>query len=279
MLALVIAIVCGTCFSLVMRHSQRLGRDQFAIMTINHFVAFAAALVLARSCLRPSPPTLMIATIAGILFVAAYVVLLHSMDLKGVGIANAFGRLAVLIPVVATVLVWHERPHLTEGAGGLLALTAMPLLSLDREGTGGKLKRRQVPILLALFVGQGLCLLTSKWFHSTGLQAERPLYFALVFGIAGIASVGCWLIWSRRCGWSEVAFGVPMGLMNVANAMALVFALDKLPGSVVFPVFAALTLALVTGAAAWLWKEIPGPLGRWGIAVATAAVVLINMRG
>jgi drug/metabolite transporter (DMT)-like permease len=275
MLALIIAIACGTCFGLVLRHTQRLGHDQFAIMTINHFAAFAGAFVLAGSSLRPSPSTLLISSIAGVLFVAAYVVLLHSMDLKGVGIAAAISRLAVLIPVVATVFIWHERPQLLEGAGALLALSAMPLLSLD--GNDRALTRRQVPLLLALFLGQGLCLLTSKWFHSTGLQAERPLYFALVFGIAGIASVACWLIWSRRCGWREVAFGIPMGLMNVANAMCLVIALDTLSGSVVFPVFAAVTLSLTTGAAAWLWKEIPGPRGRWGIAVATAAVVLINL--
>jgi len=179
--------------------------------------------------------------------------------------------------MVATAGVWGDKPQVLEGVGALLALTAMPLLSLDRDGTGKRLTRRQLPLLLALFLTNGACVLLSKWFHSTGLVGERPLYFAILFGTAAVVSAGCWLGFSRRCTWREFASGIPLGVVNLLTGLAVIYALDTLPGSVVFPVFAALGLALTTGFAACVWHETPGKLGKAGIGVALVAVVVGNL--
>lgn len=277
MLALLIAIVCTTSFSLILRGTQRAGQDQFAVMAINYLVASAAGLACAGLRTHPSPLTLQIGVIGGVTFITTYVVIIHSMDVKGVAVANAITRLSVVIPVLATILIWGERPTSIQAVGAVLALGAMPLLSLDKGNGGGGLTRKQVPLLIALFVTNGGCLLTSKWFHSTGLSAERPLYFAILFGTAALVSLLCWGVWSRRCGWREVAGGVPLGLVNYATGIAVICALDRLPGAVVFPVFAAAGLAFTAGLATWLWREAPGRLGQAGLAVALLAVALINL--
>lgn len=276
--ALIVAILCTTSFSLIIRHTQRLGYDQFAVMGINYLTACVMGLAMAGGAGQASPPTLHIGLLGGAAFVTTYILILHSFDLKGVAVANAITRLSVLIPVLATILVWHERPQVTEGLGALLALGAMPMLTLDRDGNGKTLTPKQIPLLLGLFVGNGTCLLMSKWFHETGLSGERPLFFAILFGTAAAVSLVCWLIWSRRSGWREWAWGVPLGAINFLTALAVITALDTLSGSVVFPLFAAVSLALTTGVGAWLWREIPGKLGRVGIAVALVAVVLINWK-
>lgn len=278
MLALIVAILCTTSFSLIIRHTQRLGYDQFAVMGINYLIACAMGIALTGGHGHSSPPTLHLGLLGGVAFVVTYILMIHSFDLKGVAIANAITRLSVLIPVLATIVVWHERPQIMEGVGALLALGAMPLLTLDRDGHGKGLTRKQVPLLLGLFIGNGMCLLMSKWFHETGLSGERPLFFAILFGTATAVSVVCWLIWSRRSGWREWAWGVPLGAINFLTALAVITALDTLSGSVVFPLFAAMSLALTTGVGAWLWREIPGKLGKIGIAVALVAVVLINLK-
>lgn len=277
MLALIIAIASTTSFSLLIRASQRSGQDQFAIMGLNYAAASLAALAFAGGPQHVSPPTLHIGLIAGCVFVVTYFFLIHGMGLKGVAIANAITRLSVLIPVLATILVFGEKPHPFEAMGGALALMAMPFLSLDRGEGGARLTPRQTLFLLGLFVTNGACLLTSKWFHSTGLTAERPMYFVILFAAAATASLVAWLGWSRRCTWREVGTGILLGLINLVTSYAIIVALDTLPGTIVFPVFAALGLTLTTGAAAWLWREIPGRLGQVGIAIALVAVVLINM--
>lgn len=277
MLALIIAIVSTTSFSLLIRHSQRRGQDQMAIMAINYVVAAGAAFACTNGHWHVSPATWHIGLSAGLTFVLTYLVLVHSMDLKGVAIANAITRLSVLIPVIGTILIFGEKPRLVETLGAALAISAMPFLSLDKTTHGGKLAMRQVPLLLALFVTNGACLLTSKWFHSTGLTLERPVYYGILFATSALVSVVVWLGWSRRCSRQEIMIGVPLGLINFVTGYALIVALDTLKGTLVFPVFAAMGLALTTGFAAWAWREVPGRLGQVGIAIALVAVILINV--
>jgi drug/metabolite transporter (DMT)-like permease len=276
MIALALAVVCTTCFSLIVRHTQRAGQDQLAVMGLNYAAAAATALLLTRGH-HIAPQTWLIGLLGGCTYVTAYLLFIPSLDLKGVAIANAVTRLSVLIPVLGAILIFGEKPRAIEAAGALLAMSAMPLLSLDRGFDGTRLTRRQVPLLLGLFLVNGICLFVNKWFHTTGLSAERPQFLGLLFGTAAVVSLAVWGLWSRRGGWRELATGVPLGVINFGTSFMIIAALDSLPGTIVFPVTAALGLVLTTGAAAWFWREIPGRLGRAGLVVALAAVVLINL--
>jgi len=276
MLALAIAILCSTSFSLIIRHTQRAGQDQLAIMALNYLAAAGTALACSGQW-RLSPPTWHIGIAGGCIFIVTYLLFIQSLDLKGVAIANAVTRLSVLIPVLGTIFIFGEQPRAIEAVGALLAIGAMPLLSLDRGFNGSRLTRGQVPLLLALFIMNGMCLFVNKWFHATGLTAERPLFLAFLFGTAALASCVVWAVFSRRVGWREVVWGVPLGVINFGTSFMLIRALDTLPGTVVFPVTAALGLVLTAGFAAWAWKETPGRLGQTGLALAVVAVVLINL--
>ena len=59
--------------------------------------------------------------------------------------------------------------------------------------------------------------------------------------------------------------------------LALLLALDRLPGAVVFPVMQAGIMIVRALFAAVAWRERPGRLGAAGIAVAAGAVALINL--
>jgi drug/metabolite transporter (DMT)-like permease len=277
MLALAIAVICSTSFSLIVRHTQRERQDQFAVMGLNYAAASATAFLCAGGQWQLSPPTWQIGGAGGLIFVSAYIFLIHSLDLKGVAIANAVTRLSVLIPVAASIALFGEEPRLLEIVGGGLAIIAMPLLSLDRGFTGSRLSRWERPFLLALFLLNGGCLLSTKWFHSTGLSAQRPLYFGVLFGVAAVVSLVAWLGWSRRGGRRELFWGVLLGVVNYVTGAALIRALDSLSGMVVFPVQAALGLVLTAVFAGWAWQEIPGRLGQAGLALAVVAVVMINL--
>jgi len=178
---------------------------------------------------------------------------------------------------VLAVIVWHEHPSLMQELGAGLAVLAMPLLTLDRTGQHAPLRKRQVLLLLGLFLANGAVLITSKWFHSAGVGDEVYLFFGIVYGVSALTGVALWLGWSRRCSGPALRWGTLLGLVNITTGVMLLTALDALPGTVVFPVFAALGLALTTGFAAWAWQEVPGKLGKAGIAIAVVAAVLINL--
>lgn len=279
MLALAVAVLSTTAFALILRQTQRREMDQMAVMFVNYVVAsalgFGLALYLREGPVSPSTPGM--AAVAGVVYIATYLTIIHSMELRGVAIANAITRLSILIPMLAAVLLWHERPHGAQIAGAALALGALPLLSLDKAGTLAPLRKRQIALLLALFALNGAVLLTTKWFQSTGREGERWLYFGMLYGCSAVVSLVLWLGWSRRLGGLELRWGTYLGGANILTQGALIMALGVLPGAAVFPTFAALGLAFTAGFAAVAWKEMPGLLGRVGIAVAVAAVVLINL--
>lgn len=279
MLALAIAVLSTSTFALIMRHTQRRGRDQMAVMAVNYVVASSAGFALAHGvgAWHVSPPTLRIGLVAGIIYVTTYVLILHSMELRGVAIANAVIRLSVLVPIVAAVVIWRERPDLVQQVGAALAVTAMPFLALDGTQRVAPLRKRQLALLIGLFLTNGAVLITSKWFHAAAPPSENFMYFGILYGLSAVISWGLWLGWSRRCRPADVGWGALLGVVNILTGTTLLAALDALPGTVVFPVFAALGLALTTAFAAIAWREVPGRLGRVGIGVAICAAVLINL--
>jgi drug/metabolite transporter (DMT)-like permease len=72
--------------------------------------------------------------------------------------------------------------------------------------------------------------------------------------------------------------GLAMGAVNMAQLVFLLLALRALPAVVVFPLSAALGIAVNAGASMLLWGERPPPAGWLGIALAIGAVALLNMR-
>jgi len=281
-IALAIAVLSTSAFSLIIRQTQRQGLDQMGVMMVNYWVASVTGFAVAwpSGTLVPSPPTWQIGLLGGVIYVTTYILIMHSMDLRGVAISNAVTRLSVLVPIAAAVVVWHEHPTWTQQAGAALAVVAMPFLTLGPGGSGQRMRKRkrQVLMLLALFLANGAVLITSMWFHSAQLPGETFTFFGIIYGSAAVVATGLWATGTRRLGWPGIGWGAILGVTNIVTGVSLLRALDTLPGAVVFPVFAALGLALTTGFAAAAWKETPGRIGWVGVAVALMATVVTNLQ-
>ena len=91
----------------------------------------------------------------------------------------------------------------------------------------------------------------------------------------------CGLAWARNLrpwhGALEIKWGLLLGASNAIINILILATLDVLLASVMFPILAAVGLALTTTFAAVVWREIPGRLGWAGIGLAVLAVVLANM--
>ncbi len=278
MILLLVTIVVNASFSLLVRAAQRRHVNVVAVGAVNY--AFAASLYWAVSAVtRPAmaPPVLRLGLVAGVLYPTVFLLLLPAMHMRGVAITMAIVRLSVLIPLGGALYLWAEMPDTMKLYGIVLALVALPLLSLDKGVTDVVLSRRQAAILLALFAANGSCLLLSKAFQMTGLVAQRPLYLAIVFSGG---AVGCGAVYfltrKTRLKGAEVLWGIGTGVTNAAANMLMLYTLDALLAAVVFPLLAAVGLCLATMFAALVWREIPGKLGWAGIAVAVVAVALAN---
>ncbi len=279
MVPFILLIVAFAAFSLIVRAAQRHGADDLAIGAINYIVAALVCWVTV-AITRPDfvLPAVGIGVLAGISYALGFVLLASTMKAKGAAITAAVMNLGVLVPILAAVVVWGERPGVVAIAGIALAVVAMPVLALDKGIDGEALTIRRLGVLLALFVANGAALAFADWFHSYGLVGARPLYVAILFTLAAASAISYWLSRpERRLRRQEVAWGAVLGVDNAAAALLTLYSLDAEMASVMFALVGALALAVVAVAAAVMWREMPGRAGWIGMAAAVIALVLTKL--
>lgn len=280
MLLLAATIIANTSFALILRGAQHRRVDELAVGMVNYVLASSVYWVVAAIWW----PEQGVATAAGFglaggcFNVTIFLLLLTAMHLRGVAVSIAMVRLAVAVPLVASIVFFHEAPGVVQSWGIVLALLALPLLSLDKGVSDEPLTLRRMAMLLGLFLSNGMCLLLLKWYQTTGTSGGRFIYLATVFTVSGLI-VG--LAWARaknrRLGKAEIVWGTWLGISNAVTNILIFMTLDVLLASVMFPILAAVGLSLTTIFAAVFWREIPGKLGWAGIAAAVVAVVLANL--
>ena len=279
MIAFILLIAAFAAFALIIRATQRRGIDDIAVGAVNYVVA-ALVCWIATAVMRPAPalPAVTIGLLAGVAYALGFVLLARTMKTKGAAITSAVMNLGVILPILAAIIIWGERPGTTALFGIALAVVAMPVLALDKNIDREPMTYRRVGVLIALFAVNGGALVFANWFHSYELVAQRPLYFAVLFSVASIVAVGYWLLQAeRRFGLRELSWGSLLGVDNAAAALLILYTLDAEMASVLFALVGALTLATVAVFAAVVWREIPGRAGWIGMAAAVAALVLAKL--
>jgi drug/metabolite transporter (DMT)-like permease len=215
--------------------------------------------------------------VGGLIYATAFFLFLPVLSSRGVAIGTAVTRVSVVLPMLLSLLLWHEVPSAVRSAGALIALAALPLLAAGRmNGAPLRAQGRELLSLAALFVVNGGCLCVGKWYHVNGTAAERPVYFMLLFGVAALYLGTAWCLRSRRADPGDVLVGVILGVSNAFANFTLLLALDHYSGVVVFPVTAAGGLVFAVAFAAAWWREFPSRWGTVGVALAVLAVVLVN---
>jgi drug/metabolite transporter (DMT)-like permease len=298
MLFLLLHILISSSFGLVVKHGQQRRLDLLTLGAVNYI---AAALwfwgpTLAGGGFHLDRATVIVGVFGGVAYVVSYLFLLQVMRYTGISIPMAIVRLSVLIPIVASIFVWHEAPNVWQVFGIALTCVALPCFGLDaRTGHGnGRGFAGPVAMIALLFLTTGGCSLATKAFHETGLEAQKPQFLLCLFHTAALVAVAAWG-WDRWRGGRRdrlaaagpdplpiasraIPLGLLLGTINASGNLLLLFALDQLPGMIVFPVSSSLGVVFTLLVAAYLWGERIGTWGRAGMALSVAAVVLLNLR-
>lgn len=278
MVYFLLAPLCFAAFSLLIRHTQRLKVDMLVVGAANYaFAAVVFAAMALHQGLAPAPSVAGLGVLAGVIFVSGYFVLIATMSDRGVSLTSALMQLSVLIPMVASLLLWHEALTTMKAVGAGLCLVAMPLIILDQGVSTAPLTWRRFALSAGMFLANGLSLLCSKGFQVLGRPEQLNAYSALLFGAATVGGVAVAARARARVTPAAVGWGVLLGASNAGAVLLLIVALQHAPGFVVFPVVAALSLGLIALFAATVWREVPGKLGWLGLALTVAAAVLANM--
>ncbi len=280
---LLLAIVCSAAIALVFRYSEITGRNRYAVTSANYLAACLVAAALAARAARPAPDALRWALLvglgAGFFFFAAFISYQVSVRRHGVGLAGAFAKLGILLPMALSLVLWREQPSALQWLGIALACMAIVAVNLPaaRGGEKASLRRALRPALLLLFLFGGIAEFSNKVFQRHGLPEAKSIFLLATFAVAFLFSLGALARARRPVRAGDALVGVAVGIPNLFSSFFLILALDRMPAAVAFPAYGAGTILILALAGAGLFRERLSGREWLAMAMITAALVLINL--
>jgi len=309
MFNLLFAVTCSVAIGMIFKHTgPKEEVDRTALLTINYAVAVGVAGILigtggrsVEGTLGLSPALLALGGGTGALLIAGFFLLAYATDVAGMSLAIGVMRVSVVIPFMASWLVWGEVPSVAQGMGMVLAAAAFFLIARkEREpepvpvaaapGNGGADVRDLVSdvdwhafgVLALTFCMGGAVDLSMKTFEEGfGTTNSRVLFLLLAFGMAFL--VGAVMVGARVVrggdwpGMQTVGWGALLGVVNYGSLEFILRAIAVLPGPFVFPAnnIAIMVLAAVLGV--YFWDEYLSRANRIGIGLAVIALVMLRL--
>ena len=308
-LYLLLKVASAVGMGLVLKRAEARALDRLPLVRTNYAVAavigFFASLALGQTHI--SGPAALLAAFTGVLFVAGLLVWSRAIQAAGLALSVVAMRTAIVIPLLAAAIIWHERPGPLELIGSAVALLALALVLYDvaqrksgditggdmtqlssigivsQAGTSAPARRGTAPVfasalfwLALLFLADGLVMSAALVFRKELPLTETMPFQTVIFVAAFFVST--LLYYLRRPGATRetLKWGALLGTANLGNYLFLVLALSVLPGLVVYPAIAAGEVGLMAVAGTVLWKEKVGVRSWLGIALTVVALALIQ---
>lgn len=267
MIFLLLAILCGSLFSIVFKLGQRNGVDGLQVIFFNYLVAFAFTLlpIAAHVIFNPSvsagdyvpgPSSWLLGVVQGALFVAGFVVMDRSTRRSGVALTTVCARASLILPVLLSwVLLGQPAPAwlpvlLTVAALVLIVGPTGSVLS-KRNASSSGIGSSAVLVLMGVFVVVGFSDFFLKIVQHTVENAHsgEPALIesrlsgltCIIFLMATLAALAvCLLSGSFRkhkVTWPTAGWGALLGIANIGCTSCMLRALGVMPTGLYYPLY------------------------------------------
>ena len=278
MLFLTLAILSSAMVSIVMRVSSHRISGNLTMLAVNYLICLVLGAGYAKFSLwQPQTDgfflTVVLGILAGILYLAGFVMLQRSVRKNGVVLSSVFMKLGLLVPIVASVLFFHESPTVSQIAGFCIAVFAIVLINLKKDSAG---KGFGFGLIVMLLLSGGADVM-AKVFDVFGPASLSALYLFYTFFTAFLLCVALVVHKKERPGFRELLYGTLVGVPNFFSAKFLLGALTKLPAVVVYPSFSVATMLIVTLTGVLVFREKLSKVQWTALAAIIAALILLNI--
>jgi drug/metabolite transporter (DMT)-like permease len=286
MMWMALSCVFGAAFGHVIRNAQARGRNMAWVGAWNYILGALAYGVwwAMQPAGRLSGNAVFFGLLTGVFYGVGYLIMHACIRAAGVGITTTVNRLAIAVPISASIFVWGEQPGRVQIAGVALALIAFPFLAYGRAlpeeaehplGTSAPARRR-VGLLGLSFLAQGVATVSMKNYSRGALaDAELVPFLCFVFVASGVTNLAAATLERPRL--PDFWHGLALGATNVLSTFWFMRALDNLPATDVFLTTSVGTILLSAGGAVFLWRERYRGVTLVGLVLAAIALVLVNL--
>ena len=280
MIYLVLAIASSALVSICMRLSEKHVRNSMSMFSANYAACLAISLLYVGDIQLLAPAegmawAIALGAMSGFLYLAGFALLQKNIFHNGVILSGAAMKLGgVLVPVVLALLLFRERMSGIQLAGAAVAIAAVLLMNLEREG----LRRdgKMLWLLLLLLVS-GLTDAMANVYDKTGTAALKDHYLLYTFLAALLAALAMALRRRERPRASDALWGVLIGIPNYFSARFLLLALAGVPAVIAYPVYSVGTMIVISTVGLLAFREALSKQKRYALLMVLAALVLLNI--
>lgn len=280
MIFLILAIICSSSLALILKHGHVKNNNTVLLINGNYATASFISLMfmIFKYGFDISIEVFLFALFLGYLFAITFVIYSRAISLAGTALATVSARLSVLIPVIASIILYGESPTFNMLLGFGLALVTLYLfyLSLKNHGTNES-KRGKYFYLLILLLGIGVVDLSMKIFDFNFPKSEKGMFVFIIFFSAFVYTLLYLFVKKIKFDKGTFTLGLILGVPNVLAINFLLAALSELPAIIVFPIQNIGVIVITAVVAYLIWKEQINIYGKIAIAVGIAAIILLKL--
>lgn len=286
-------------FALALRRAQTRGYDFFLMTGTNYAtgLVIGVAWLAVAGTATVDAPTVLLGIVQGARFSLAVVAIYLLLVRTGVGITFVLLRMSVIVPTVASIVWFGERPDPPTVVGIALLLAALPLLTRSGRSEDAQLRVWWYwPVVIGTLSVTGAGLIAAKAFVEVAPMENLPLYATSTFAAATAIALATYIMRRRiqpearlvvdqpaslgfgRTFFREpLALGVVTGGVNMGQLVLILLALRDVPGTIVFPAQSAGSALLTIAAGYLLWHERHSRGTLAGAGLAAAGLVLVSI--
>ena len=303
MFYLMLATLCSASIALIFKYSERHDTNRYVVTSANYFIAFSTSffMLLRKGLLKEGvmitgfvdvfnglggediyvlPPSasatwaLLVGSIAGVFFFLSFIFYQISIRDNGAGLSGTFAKLGILVPMIFSILFWRELPTSIQWIGIVLSLAAIIIVNLSKDTLS---KFNFKPTLLLLFSFGGLAEFSNKIFQKYAINDYKDLFLFSVFFVAFMISILYVALRKSKIRFTDILIGFAVGIPNLFSSYFLILALDIITTSVVFSIYSAGSIVLITLGSFLAFGEKVATKNKFAIALIVVALVLINL--
>ena len=279
MMFLLLSIFCSVGIAHLFKFVEGKPITTFGLFATNYFVGACIAVSGSYQEFQQirTLPFILLGMLVGVLFVCSYVLMTLTIGKLGVTIPVSLMRLSAVLPTFGSILFFAEVPQPLQVLGIVLALLSLPLTSEERIlfTNPKKILENGFGWGIMLFVVFGTANFIFK-IQRELFQMNNPYYFlAIIFVTALVVSTGVAIYQKARITRYVIGYGVILGVLNLFASYSLMWALQDLPGIVVYPINGVGIILLSAVTSILLWKERLTRSNYAFIALASIALLLI----
>lgn len=278
MIFLCLAILSSCAIALLMRISASKVTAKLSMLSVNYLIcSLLGAAYAGFDLIRPEvsgfSTTVALGIVGGVLFLVSFMLLQWNTARNGIVLSSVFMKLGLLVPMLLSVLVFHELPTHTQIIGFCIALVAIVLINAKK---GNSASRFRWELLVLLLMGGGADAM-SKVYEALGPAALSNQFLFYIFAVALVLCASLVVYQKERPGIRELLFGAAIGIPNFFSSKFLLRSLADLPAVVVYPSFSIATMLLSTLAGVFFFKERLEKLQWLALIAIIAALFLLNI--